>query len=207
MNKTKTVAARPPKAERDELRRNEIVDAAKICVVRHGFHGASMGQIAAQAAMSVGQIYRYFASKEAIVHAIVERKVAKQLVIMSRGRVPDVAKMLAQRDLYDSQEDEDDHTLMLEVGAEATRNAAVAAMVRDADRRLTAEAVANLRRTHPNLTEGAAQARIEFMTALFNGTALRRSAPKVVEPELLADLYQKTIDQVLLIGAPVKRKK
>src|SRR5260370_42103758 len=70
---------RPPKDLRDQARRDQIVTAARQCVVRHGFHAATMAEIAAAARMSVGQIYRYFPNKEAIVHAIVERIVAQRL--------------------------------------------------------------------------------------------------------------------------------
>ena len=38
-----------------------------------GFHAASMAHIAQTADMSAGLIYRYFASKAAIVKAIIER--------------------------------------------------------------------------------------------------------------------------------------
>ena len=68
-----------PKELRDQTRRIGILDAASRCVVRHGFHGASMAEIAAEASLSVGQIYRYFPSKEAIVHALVERIVDNRL--------------------------------------------------------------------------------------------------------------------------------
>src|SRR6185312_9438459 len=76
---------RLPKDQRDQTRRDQIVRAARRCVVRRGFHGASMAEIAAAARMSVGQIYRYFPSKEAIVHAIVERIVSQRLQGVAAG--------------------------------------------------------------------------------------------------------------------------
>ena len=60
-----------------EGRRQKIVDAASVCACRSGFHGSSMAEIAQQAGMSVGQIYRYFDSKEAIIAAIVARDMAE----------------------------------------------------------------------------------------------------------------------------------
>jgi len=53
------------------LRRKQILDAARHAFRSHGFHAASMAVVAAGAKMSVGQIYRYFDNKEAIVAAIV----------------------------------------------------------------------------------------------------------------------------------------
>src|ERR1700757_1211357 len=54
-------------------RRDEILAAAQRCFVRSGFHGASMQEICAEAGMSPGNLYRYFASKEALVAGIAER--------------------------------------------------------------------------------------------------------------------------------------
>ena len=54
-------------------RRDEILAAAQRCFVRSGFHGASMQDICAEAAMSPGNLYRYFPSKEALVAGIAER--------------------------------------------------------------------------------------------------------------------------------------
>ncbi len=54
-------------------RRDQILDAARTCFVRSGFHAASMQDICAQAGMSPGNLYRYFASKEALIAGIAER--------------------------------------------------------------------------------------------------------------------------------------
>jgi AcrR family transcriptional regulator len=54
-------------------RREEILLAAQRCFARSGFHGASMQEICTEAQISPGGLYRYFASKEAIIAAIAER--------------------------------------------------------------------------------------------------------------------------------------
>jgi AcrR family transcriptional regulator len=54
-------------------RRNEILDAARRCFVRSGFHAASMQEICAEAGMSPGNLYRYFESKEALIAGIARR--------------------------------------------------------------------------------------------------------------------------------------
>lgn len=48
-------------------RREQILDAAEACFVRNGFHRTTMADLAREAAMSQGNFYRYFASKEDIV--------------------------------------------------------------------------------------------------------------------------------------------
>ena len=59
--------------ERVRRRQAQILDAARACVRADGFHAASMSRICAEASMSVGHVYKYFATKEAIMIALVER--------------------------------------------------------------------------------------------------------------------------------------
>src|SRR5438874_12876784 len=54
-------------------RRSQILDAAIVCFAKHGFHQASMHDISAEAGISVGLIYRYFANKEAVISAMADR--------------------------------------------------------------------------------------------------------------------------------------
>ena len=51
-------------------RRQQILDAARICFVRNGFHSTSMQDVIAEADLSVGAVYRYFPSKNEIIAAI-----------------------------------------------------------------------------------------------------------------------------------------
>lgn len=53
--------------ERRAANRSQIVAAARRCFSRDGFHQTSMPDIAAEAGVSVGAPYRYFASKEEII--------------------------------------------------------------------------------------------------------------------------------------------
>jgi len=62
-----------PAARRQSDRRTEILDAAERCFARAGFHRASMHDICGEAAMSPGNLYRYFPSKEALIAGICER--------------------------------------------------------------------------------------------------------------------------------------
>lgn len=120
-----------------QARRQQILDAACDQVRRSGFHGASMAQIAKAATLSVGQIYRYFANKQAIIAAIVDQDLAEmreKFAELERrpGRLVDT--LLSQVDeAVDRCFDRRRASLVLEVLAEASRNARVAAVVRAAD--------------------------------------------------------------------------
>ncbi|ACU72873.1 transcriptional regulator, TetR family [Catenulispora acidiphila DSM 44928] len=56
--------------ERRAAKRGDIIAAARRCFSRDGFHQTSMPEIAAEAGLSAGAPYRYFASKEEIILAI-----------------------------------------------------------------------------------------------------------------------------------------
>jgi AcrR family transcriptional regulator len=51
-------------------RREQILDAARRCFVRDGFHETSMQDLFAESGLSAGAVYGYFASKEEMVLAI-----------------------------------------------------------------------------------------------------------------------------------------
>ena len=190
---------RPAKELRDQARRDEITEAARKCVIRHGFHAASMAEIAELACMSVGQIYRYFPNKEAIVHAIVERIVEHRLEwIATDANSENLPVTFSELLVHGHQDDNrDDFVLMLEVSAEATRNPAVAAIVQDAHQRVRAQAVAMFKRTHSHLTDQQASACVEFFGALAEGCAFRRVNGLVSKDEALGKLYKDVIASAL----------
>lgn len=53
-------------------RRRQILKAAVRCFRKRGFHQTTLRDIASEFGMSVGHIYNYFESKEAIIEAMVE---------------------------------------------------------------------------------------------------------------------------------------
>ena len=61
-------------AARRSARHDHILDAAEICFIRAGLHRTTMQDIAREATMSAGNIYRYFDSKEAIVLGMAVRE-------------------------------------------------------------------------------------------------------------------------------------
>ena len=59
-----------------DQRTAEILDSARKAFAEKGFDGASMQDIARKAGMSVGNFYRYFPSKDAIVEALIAFDIA-----------------------------------------------------------------------------------------------------------------------------------
>lgn len=60
-----------------EEKRREILGAAERCFVRDGLQGASISSICAEARISPGHLYHYFSSKEAIISAMIEVRLAE----------------------------------------------------------------------------------------------------------------------------------
>lgn len=118
-------------------RRQQILGAAAACFRACGFHAASMAQIASAAQLSVGQIYRYFDNKEAIIAAIVEQDLeafgrdVEALASENHGRISVLVGQLEE--VIHNCQCQERKSMMLEVRAEASRNPKIAAMMADAD--------------------------------------------------------------------------
>lgn len=70
-------------------RRQQILDAARTCFDRNGFHATSMQDVITEAGLSVGAFYRYFKSKEELVHAIAEHAIGNVGVLLDEMRAMD----------------------------------------------------------------------------------------------------------------------
>lgn len=57
-----------------ERRRRQILDAARACFIRKGFHRTSMQDVFAESGLSAGAVYRYYKSKNEIIYAIATEK-------------------------------------------------------------------------------------------------------------------------------------
>jgi AcrR family transcriptional regulator len=74
------------KPEEVEHRRQEIIDAARTCFLRSGFHQTTTDEICHEAAITPGGLYHYFNSKEDIISAVIEdagRSAVKRLTSMT----------------------------------------------------------------------------------------------------------------------------
>jgi len=60
------------KPEEVEHRRQEIIEAARSCFLRNGFHQTTTDEICHEAAITPGGLYHYFGSKDEIISAVIE---------------------------------------------------------------------------------------------------------------------------------------
>jgi TetR/AcrR family transcriptional regulator, repressor for uid operon len=111
-------------------RREHILDAAEACFARNGFHRTTMQDLAREAAMSPGNFYRYFESKESLVLGLVDRERARgtQLVAEMEGRGDRRGALLEIIGRYFVSITREAAILRVEIWSESTRNPAIAAM-------------------------------------------------------------------------------
>lgn len=117
-------------------RRQQILDAARTCFARNGFHATSMQDVISEAGLSVGAFYRYFKSKEDLVTAIAEQVIGMVSGMLDEIRaadppppIEDVMRRLLQT--IDPQFGPDGvFPMALQVWAESLRNPQLAEFVR-----------------------------------------------------------------------------
>ena len=122
----------PPEPVLD--RRTQILEAAIVCFAKHGFHQASMHDISAEAGISVGLIYRYFANKEAVIAAMADRHKKEIHDVLERARqAPSLLESLEILFTAHCCENSPQvqSAFVVDLYAEASRNPQIADLVRD----------------------------------------------------------------------------
>jgi TetR/AcrR family transcriptional repressor of uid operon len=132
-------ALHPDRSLDDEAqldRRARILDAAERCFVRSGFHRTTMQDVAAEAKMSPGNLYRYFPSKDAMATGLAERdraQVANDFngLVGSENFLESFAQLGRK---HFEEKPREKAILCLEIWAEATRNPTFAAVTHEFER-------------------------------------------------------------------------
>ncbi len=183
------------------------MDAAIGCFRRRGFHQATMAEICAEADISAGALYRYFASKAEIIAAIAEDKRSEGDATFARtaereGLIEALA--LLARTFFDKFA-EGDGALIAEIISESLRDDAIAAQLQEIDRRSVAvlrEAIrAAQERGEADRSLDAGMA-AETLFAAIEGIGLRRAFQRstaaeeaVAQFRILAERYLKPVHE------------
>ncbi|WP_406856287.1 TetR/AcrR family transcriptional regulator [Alsobacter sp. KACC 23698] len=106
-----------------------ILDAAERCFARAGFHRTTMQDVAAEAQMSAGNLYRYFRSKDAIVAGLSERDRQEVAADFTQAGAAmgffEALEHLGRKHIVDAPREKS--IVLLEIWSEATRNPTVGA--------------------------------------------------------------------------------
>src|SRR6266702_1911998 len=126
--------SQPQQESSNPDRPSQILDAALVCFAKRGFHQASMHDISAEAGISVGLIYRYFENKEAVISAMADRHKKEISEMLERAQqAPTLLESLEILFTAHCCEDAPQvvSAFVVDLYAEASRNARVADLVRD----------------------------------------------------------------------------
>jgi AcrR family transcriptional regulator len=144
------------RAARSVVRRQHLLDTARKLFVEQGFHRTGMAQIALASGIKVGQIYRDFANKEAIIAAICEANLNAWLaedVLDKAVAAKNIVAIRAWIERICSEEPSvEDRRLMAELLAEVGRNPIIAEINRKADERVRSRLDAALESLSPDAT-------------------------------------------------------
>ena len=186
-------------------RRTEILEAARRCVARSGFHQTSMQEICAEAGMSPGNLYRYFPSKEAIIAGIAERDRAEVGAELGAAQFTDdffaTFEALARHHLVER--NADDVGLCTEMVAESRRNPAIGRIMQEFDREVHARLVA--------MTQAAAQrgdippgtdfdSVVTMLMVIADGVWWRRAVDPAFDAEAMLPIFM-DLTRHMLLGA------
>lgn len=114
-------------------RQEQILDAAEACFVRNGFHRSTMQDLAREARMSAPNIYRYFASKEAVLMgmALRERQRGRERIERFEKLGDRRAGMMSVIEHYHLGIPRQAAVLRLELWSESTRNPEIAEIIQE----------------------------------------------------------------------------
>ncbi len=183
----------PPEPSLD--RRAQILEAAIVCFAKRGFHQTSMHDVSAEAGISVGLIYRYFANKEAVIAAMADRHKSEIQDLLERARqAPSLFESLEI--LFTAHCSESSPKVLsafvVDLYAEASRNPPVADLVRDV-LETAMDGVTDLIARSPEAKAGAAHGLAphelsELIFAVARGTLMR----DVLQPQEMTAAERRT---------------
>jgi TetR/AcrR family transcriptional regulator, repressor for uid operon len=183
-------------------RRTAILDAAERCFVQHGFHRATMQDLARMAGMSVGNLYRYFPAKDAVVLALAERdraEAARHFCDEDVELWPALAHLIRH---FLVEAPREKAVLLVEVWAEATRNPTIAAMIARFDAENHAWIAEGLR-TAAALTDAEVEDLVDRIHVEVQGIHIARALSAAYDPRPAVDRLIAGIEAKLATAAPL----
>jgi TetR/AcrR family transcriptional regulator, transcriptional repressor of aconitase len=164
-----------------DARRQQILDAAKRCFLREGFHETSMQDLFAESGLSAGAVYRYFRSKDDMILAIADANLGDVVALIhalatsprQQGLGAAMTSVLTM--ILDKHEKDDLGTMAVIVWSEVLRNPLLA----------------------QRLDASLSQMRADF-TEVVRGHQAQGTLPADAEPDALAGLLMAMIPGFIL---------
>jgi TetR/AcrR family transcriptional regulator, transcriptional repressor of aconitase len=155
-----------------DARRDQILSAARRCFLRDGFHATSMQDLFAEAGLSSGAVYGYFASKDDVIIAIAEENLRDFVAMIHEvasgepGRpigtvLADIVTIFRAKDAEDGRAG-----LAVLAWSEALRNPVLASRFGDLFARIRAD-LAEIARKHQDAGKLPSDVAAESLAAVF----------------------------------------
>jgi AcrR family transcriptional regulator len=187
-------------SERALKQRERILEAARLSFVRRGFHGASIADIAHEADMSPGLMYRYFENKNAIIRAIIERQLESGRRVLEEIKSPEdlVEGILNAIERWHSDSsDQMSAPLFLEISAEAVRDPEIKTIVREADLLIKNHLREAMQRTAASKAmyrdQRKANTRVLLLLSVVEGLAVRSCREAELDRDMLRNALTRFI--------------
>ena len=193
-------------ADLHERRRGEILAAAETCFVAKGFHQTSMQDIAGASGLSMGLLYRYFDSKNAIIRAFSALDRDGMIAgINALATAPDfvtgLTKLLKQE--LDAMRDVDEFRITTEVLSESTRDEVLRDSFAANELLLTqtlSSAIAQQQRQGRIAAELVPDQAAHLILAVVDGLSLRAFIDRRLDKRALDTLLQQALSRLLVSG-------
>ncbi|MEP9400602.1 TetR/AcrR family transcriptional regulator [Sphingomonas sp. VNH70] len=205
------------RATKAAARRQKLVGVARRLFAEQGFHSTGVAQLAAESGIRVGQIYRDFADKEAIVAEIVESDLATFL------NEADLDRAIAAQDpcairhwlrVFSRCEGAtDSRALVPEIIAEAARNDRIAGIAHAINRRVRAALGRAILALAPEPEQAAERARLaDLILTIGAGLMHRRIADADFDEDAtrrrLLEFIDEAVERLIRTGPyPILQKK
>jgi AcrR family transcriptional regulator len=189
-----------------DQRSAEILESARRAFAEKGFDGASMQDLAREAGMSVGNFYRYFPSKAAIVEALIELDMAEMeqdfAAILSDSNPLEALRSTIRQRISDCACQEDGR-IWAEITAAALRKPEIGEVASRMEAGIASHLTTIFGRV-AGVTQAEAQSRwmaqAHLLVMLVKASAMRH--PDTPGSDDLAHLVMRTIDRTLDDIAP-----
>ncbi|MDN3542938.1 TetR/AcrR family transcriptional regulator [Kinneretia asaccharophila] len=186
-----------------DARYRALLEAAKVCFARKGFHRTSTAEICAELGVSSGSLFHYFPNKKALISAIVEQEGLETAQYLDGLQAqPDLAAAL--RDFVDLvislASDASFGRLALEIAAEAARDAEIGALVarNDAELRRRLALLVGEARARGQIAPTSTPAAVaQGIAALIDGIFSRVAMDPQFRPSKLRPVFQQMLAGML----------
>ncbi|MBK0123794.1 helix-turn-helix transcriptional regulator [Pantoea sp. S61] len=157
-------------------RSEQILDAAEQCMRLKGFHQTSIQNIASQADVSIGLIYKYYKNKEAIIEALVTNVVQRMIALLNADFERIAHAGGVTHSVQDIVPPEVEHSivLLMEVSSEATRNERIRQIMNDAWQVLKNNFITQEQTLNPSLDASVINTRLHIISLVIDGMIIRR---------------------------------